>query len=188
MLNRVKSLVPKKWRQGYHFLLAWSAVILYGFPSKKLRVIGVTGTNGKSSTVQIIGQLLMSLGERVGWTTTASFRVGEKEWVNDKKMTMPGRFFIQRFLSRAVKSGCQYAILETTSEGAAQYRHKVCRSYSGWYWSNCQRLGPSSKNRERFFSRCHRRARLLLMPSLRGQACQVLQLPGPTSIVCAQWG
>ena len=52
------------------------------------------------------------------------FKVGEKEWENKYKMTMPGRFVIQKFLSQAKKAGCKYVVLEVTSEGIRQFRHK----------------------------------------------------------------
>ncbi len=119
----LRSIIPEPLIGGYHYGLARLAAFVYGHPSEKLIVIGVTGTNGKSTTVQFIGRLLESAGERVGWTTTASFKVADREWVNDKKMTMLGRFQTQRMLREMVKAGCRYAIIETSSQGIAQFRH-----------------------------------------------------------------
>jgi len=116
-------MIPESMIQLYHWFLARFAALIYRYPSRELIVIGVTGTNGKSTTVQFIGQLLESLGERVGWTTTASFKVAENEWVNDKKMTMLGRFQTQKLLREMVDAGCRYAIVETSSQGIAQSRH-----------------------------------------------------------------
>ncbi len=123
MLHRLKSFFPSSWFRGYHFLLAHAAALVYGYPSRAMRVIGVTGTNGKSSTVQLAGQLLMTLGKKVGWTTTASFRVGDREWMNDKKMTMLGRFATQKLLRKMVRAGCSVALIETSSQGIEQFRH-----------------------------------------------------------------
>ncbi|MFH1405077.1 MAG: UDP-N-acetylmuramoyl-L-alanyl-D-glutamate--2,6-diaminopimelate ligase, partial [Patescibacteria group bacterium] len=92
-------------------------------PSDKLIVIGVTGTNGKSSTVQFIGRILEHAGKKVAWTTTAGFKIADKEWENKKKMTMLGRFQTQKMLRDIVRAGCTHAIIETSSEGIKQHRH-----------------------------------------------------------------
>ncbi len=108
----------------YHFLLSWLAAVFYCFPSEKLIVIGITGTTGKTTTVYLLAKILESAGFKVGFTSTAMFNNGQREWLNDKKMTMVGRFFTQKILRQMVKNGCQYAIVETTSEGIRQFRHR----------------------------------------------------------------
>jgi UDP-N-acetylmuramoyl-L-alanyl-D-glutamate--2,6-diaminopimelate ligase len=124
MLKRlIRAFLPEFVLGAYHYGLARFAAIWYRHPSRKLIVIGVTGTNGKSTTVTFIGRLLESMGETVGWTTTASFKVGQKEWVNDKKMTMLGRFQTQRLLKEMVNAGCRYVVVETSSQGIEQFRH-----------------------------------------------------------------
>ncbi len=107
----------------YHFLLAKVSASVYGHPSNRLVVIGVTGTNGKSSVVHFIGRLLEHAGCRVGWTSTADFKVGLREWTNDKKMTMLGRFQTQKLLRDMARAGCTHAVIETSSQGIAQFRH-----------------------------------------------------------------
>lgn len=119
----MKRFIPAWALRFYHRVLATVAAFWYGNPSKRMVVIGVTGTNGKSSTTQFIGQMLESLGCRVGWTTTASFKISDREWVNDKKMTMLGRFDTQRLLHRMAEAGCTHVIVETSSQGIEQFRH-----------------------------------------------------------------
>lgn len=123
MLHALRKIIPKQILQMYHFCLAKIAVFVYKNPSRKLIVIGVTGTNGKSSTVQMIAQMLESLGEKVGYTTTAGFYIAGQDIENKMKLTMPGRFYLQRMLKEMVVAGCRYAIIETSSQGIEQYRH-----------------------------------------------------------------
>lgn len=128
MISFLKKLIPiklfKKIQPIYHYIIAALAAAWYRYPSRHMIVIGVTGTTGKTSSVYFIAKVLESAGYNVGYTSTAMFDDGKREWLNDKKMTMPGRFFVQKILRRMVKNRCQYAIVETTSEGIAQFRHK----------------------------------------------------------------
>lgn len=119
----IRRLVPESFIGFYHWMLAHIAAVVYRHPSEHMVVIGVTGTNGKSSTVQYIGRLLEQTGHKVGWTTTVGFKVADQEWINDRKMTMLGRFQTQRLLRAMVDAGCTYAIVETSSQGIAQSRH-----------------------------------------------------------------
>ncbi len=127
MLSFLKNLIPKAildlFRPSYHFLLAFLGAVIYGFPSKKIFVIGVTGTKGKSTTVELLTATLGVAGYKVASTSTIKFSIGNEVQKNKQKMTMPGRSFMQKFLSRAVKKGCTHAVIEMTSEGARQYRH-----------------------------------------------------------------
>jgi UDP-N-acetylmuramoyl-L-alanyl-D-glutamate--2,6-diaminopimelate ligase len=128
ILVLIKKVIPKKLfrkiQPGYHLVLNWLAGIWYGFPGDKLTVVGITGTTGKTTTVFMTAELLRSAGLKVGYTSTAMFSDGKSDWLNDKKMTMLGRFFTQRMLRQMVKNGCQVAIVETTSEGIVQNRHR----------------------------------------------------------------
>jgi len=83
----------------------------------------VTGTNGKTTVVNLIANILEEAGFKVASLSSIRFKIGEKEKLNTLKMTMPGRFKLQKFLRQAVQSSCQYAVIEVTSEGIKQYRH-----------------------------------------------------------------
>ncbi len=128
VLVTIKKCIPQglfaKLQPVYHWLMNLVAAVVYGFPSEKMIVVGVTGTTGKTTVVYMLAQILASAGVRVGYTSTAMFGDGEREWLNDKKMTMLGRFFTQRILRKMVSNGCQVAIVETTSEGIRQFRHR----------------------------------------------------------------
>lgn len=125
MLKRlIRPLVPKKLLSAYHYALAVFAAFIYRYPSEKMVVIGVTGTSGKSTVCYMLARAIEDLGEKVGLASTIYFKVGDKEWLNDKKMTMVGRFQLQSLLKQMVEAGCKYAIVETTSEGIVQSRHR----------------------------------------------------------------
>jgi len=120
----IKKFFPSSLLNFYHLSLSFLGAVLYGFPSRKLRVIGVTGTNGKTTTTEMITKILEENGFGVALANSARFKIKEKEEKNKLRMTMPGRALLQKFLRKAVKQECQYAVLEVTSEGIAQHRHR----------------------------------------------------------------
>lgn len=123
-MNILRRIIPKFLISWYHYTLAFLGVIIYGFPSNKIIVIGITGTKGKSTVVNLAGQILEHAGFKIGWISSATLKIGEKEWLNPFHMTMPGRFFIQNFLRKMVNEKCKYCLLEVTSEGILQHRHR----------------------------------------------------------------
>ena len=128
MLSLIKSLIPKKIfkaiQPAYHFALASIGAFLYGFPTRKLYVIGITGTKGKTSTAELINAVLEEAGYKTALAGTLRFKIGPDSKPNLYKMTMPGRFMLQKFFRDAVRAGCSHAIIEMTSEGVKQFRHR----------------------------------------------------------------
>ena len=106
MKKIIKKFVPAFLLSWYHFLLAFLGAFFYGFPSKKIKVIGVAGTDGKSTVVSLITKILEKAGYKVASISSIRFKIGAKEWQNTLKMTMPGRLKIQKFLREAVKAKC----------------------------------------------------------------------------------
>jgi UDP-N-acetylmuramoyl-L-alanyl-D-glutamate--2,6-diaminopimelate ligase len=120
----IRAVVPPSLLRSYYFFVALFGALLCGFPSTKLTVIAVTGTKGKSSTTEMINAIFEAAGYRSALLNSIRFKIAGNSQPNELRMSMPGRFFIQDFLLRAVRSACKVAILEMTSEGARQFRHR----------------------------------------------------------------
>lgn len=121
--SKIKKIIPNWFISSYHLALAALASFYYGWPSKKMIIIGITGTKGKTSTANFIWSVLMAGGHKTGLIGTANIRIGEIEMLNKYHMTMPGRFILQKLLKQMAGAGCKFAIVETTSEGIKQWRH-----------------------------------------------------------------
>ena len=128
ILRIIKKIIPKSvfvfFQPAYHYGMALTGALLYGFPSKNITVIGVTGTKGKSSTTEFLNAILEEGGKKTAMVNGIRFKINDKSVPNRFKMTMPGRMFIQKKLREAVDAKCEYFILEITSEGAKQFRNK----------------------------------------------------------------
>ena len=116
--------VIRIFRFLYHYGLAWLGGVWYKHPSRKIFVIGVTGTKGKSSVLEMVNAILEAAGKKTALISSVRVKIDAESRQNLTGMTMPGRFFIQRFLAEAVKRGCDYALVEVTSQGVLQHRHR----------------------------------------------------------------
>lgn len=121
-----RKIIPKEvfkfFQPLYHKKLSFLGALLCGFPSKSLKVIAVTGTKGKSTTVFMISKIFEDAGLPVAAVGSLGFKIKDRTWPNTLKMTMPGRMKLQRFLKQAKNTGARYVVLEATSEGIAQGR------------------------------------------------------------------
>lgn len=119
----LKGIFGEKLFIYYHTVLAILASRIYGNPSKKMLVIAVTGTKGKTSTLNFIWHVLTSGGYKVGMISTANIKIGNVEKMNWYHMTMPGRFLLQKLLHTMHKEHCDIVLVEATSEGIKMNRH-----------------------------------------------------------------
>jgi UDP-N-acetylmuramoyl-L-alanyl-D-glutamate--2,6-diaminopimelate ligase len=131
ILRKIEKIIPKKvytfFQPYYHFALGFLGALLYGFPSNKLTVIAVTGTKGKSTTSEILFNILNEAGVKTSLISTIKFAIGNKTRRNLLKMTTPGRFSLQKFLNKSVKEGCTHAVIEISSEATLLYRHRFIK-------------------------------------------------------------
>jgi len=106
----------------YHLPKAILANLFYGSPSRGLTVIGVTGTDGKTTTTNMIYQILKSAGKKVSMVSTINAYVGGKVLDTGFHVTSPDPFMVQKFAKEALDNGDQYLVLEVTSHALDQYR------------------------------------------------------------------
>ncbi len=123
-LNLIRRILPRRWLRAYHRFLALLAGYWYGRPSRHVVVVGITGTDGKTTTAALVAHLLSDPDRTAGLLTTAIIDDGQRRWLNEQHMTMPGRFQLQRMLKAMRQHGCRYAVLEVSSEGLLQHRHR----------------------------------------------------------------
>ena len=106
--------------------LTWLAAAFYNWPARRLSVIGVTGTDGKTTTSNIIHKILVTAGIRTGMISTVNAVIGDEMLDTGFHVTTPDAHDVQRYLAKMVESGLTHVVLETTSHGWAQYRVDAC--------------------------------------------------------------
>ncbi|OIO50627.1 MAG: hypothetical protein COV41_02225 [Candidatus Brennerbacteria bacterium CG11_big_fil_rev_8_21_14_0_20_43_10] len=120
----IRAILPSEEAVNYcwHLPIQIAIALRYGLPGHHIKVIGIAGTKGKTSTAHFISQLLESTGEKTALYSTTTIKIGNVERLNDLKMTTPSRTFLQRFLRDALKAHCTHAVIEVSSHGLKQFR------------------------------------------------------------------
>ena len=122
--DKVTDLIPgyNKIVLPYHFVRAGVAGIRYGFPGKKLTVIGVTGTNGKTSTSFMIWKMLNASGRKAGLLTTIGWGDFKNFHSQIEHMTTADSFTLNKRIKAILDAGAEYLVLEVTSHAMCQFR------------------------------------------------------------------
>ena len=181
VLQTVKKLIPKRLFNSlaptYHYSLALFGAIIFGFPSRKLTVIAVTGTKGKSSTTEMLNSIFEMAGHKTLLLNTIRFKIDRESVPNKKKMTVPGRFFLQKMLRKGVTADCDTAIIELSSEAAKQYRHKFI-GLDGLIFTN---LKPEHIESHGSYEK-YRAAKVSLVKGLKQNGVLIVNADDPESV------
>ena len=133
-LDELRTLVPQALLASHPYVivpdsrlaLAQLSAAFHRYPGRHLRVIGVTGTDGKTTTVRLVAAILAAAGHRTGQISTVSAIIGRQEVGTGFHTTTPEAPEVQAYLARMVETGMEYAVLESTSHGLAQHRVAGC--------------------------------------------------------------
>lgn len=124
MINYLRSIIGEKSpiRFVYYWLKSFISALIYGFPGQKIKVIGVTGTDGKTTTVNLITHLLNQADIKTGMVSTTTFAIGREMFSNKTKRTSVSPFLMNKLLRRMVNQKCEYVVLEVSSHALEQKR------------------------------------------------------------------
>ena len=139
-------MISEKIILKYHAVQSFLAAEYYRNPSKKLKVLGITGTKGKSTAANFVWAVLQKNNIKCGLVGTANIRIGEREEMNTSHMTMPGGWEMQKYFSDMVKNNCEVAVIEVTSEGIKQHRNDGIHFYAGMFTTLSPEHLPSHNN------------------------------------------
>ncbi|TSC59025.1 MAG: UDP-N-acetylmuramoyl-L-alanyl-D-glutamate--2,6-diaminopimelate ligase [Candidatus Peregrinibacteria bacterium Greene0416_19] len=139
VLQIIKGIIPARSpvRLAWHRAKGFMAALRYGFPARRLTVIGITGTDGKTTTVNMVAHILSASGIAVGALSTASFQIRDDITWNTTQKTSPSPFIVQSFLRRLLREGCTHAVLEYSSHGLVQGR-------THWTWPSVAAITNTS--------------------------------------------
>jgi len=118
--------VPYMQVENSRQALSWLAAVFYGNPGRKLTVIGITGTDGKTTTCNLLYRILLAANFKAGLISTVNAVIGDEVLDTGYHVTTPDAPDVQRYLARMVAEGFTHVVLETTSHGWAQYRVDAC--------------------------------------------------------------
>ena len=171
MIGQLKRLIPERHpvRLLWHRLKAFFAALRYGFPARKLVVIGITGTDGKTTTVMMTHRILIHSGIAAGALSTASLAVRENIEGNTAEKTSPSPFVVQQFLHRLVREGCTHIVLEYSSHGLVQSR-------LAWTWPVVAAITNTAEEHLDYHGSMeqYRRDKGILFRMLNGKGTKVL--------------
>ena len=125
LMGHLRRILPDRHpvRLFWHWVKALTAAARYGFPARKLTVIGITGTDGKTTTVAMTAHILHAAGIRTGAVSTSFYRIGNATENNPTHKTSLNPFVLQRFLRRCVTEQCTHVVVEASSHGLVQHRN-----------------------------------------------------------------
>mgnify|MGYP000754527633 CR=1 FL=1 len=124
MIDALRKVIPDQHpiRLFYHRVRAMAAAVRYGFPAEKMVIVAVTGTNGKTTTSNMIHRVFMEAGKKCGLLTTVNFKIGDSEEANLNKQTTVSPFLLQKKLKQMQEAGCEVVVVEATSIAMIQSR------------------------------------------------------------------
>ncbi len=136
-LKTLKKLIPARLFAAlqplYHYALAGVAGLIYGFPSRRLSIVGVTGTNGKTTTATLLYRIAMALGYKAGLISTIENRIAGT--VIPTHHTTPDPISLNRTLRAMVEAGCTHVFMEVSSHAMHQNRVMGIR-FAGGIFTN----------------------------------------------------
>ena len=124
MLNFIRKFISydNPIRRFWHLVKGITAAVVHGFPARKLVVIGVTGTNGKTTTVHMLEHILSNAGKKVAMISTVELKKNGKSKPNKSKKTTLSPFYTQGFLANCARKKVEYVIIEASSHALHQSR------------------------------------------------------------------